>query len=237
MNKLIIKAEKKAVSALKKKITRCLDSGFSHVDYTMERYHKHFYLKELWKSLYVVVSAKFHTDQSDCSSLESVAAVFRKMDCAVRDLRQWIEIKMEHHTFRVLESDGQLYIVATGMDALPISICMRDLVNLVVAYDRYIGNNDFPPLLNKVMLEVAAEEKAKEILTMTARTLVEDILEGQDVKLEVRMQKNGRLCCTIGKFLGWKPNKVFRTSFDTFREDFARALKEYQTGTGNFCYQ
>lgn len=237
MNKLIVKAEKKAVSVFKKEIARRWDSGVLPKDYTVERYQKHFYLKELWKSLYAVASAKFYTDRSDCNSLESVMSAFRNTVCTVRHLRKWIEIKFENHTFRVLESDGQFYIVATSMEAFPIKMNIADLVNVVLAYNDYIGRNDFPSLLQKLMLEFKAEEKAKEILTMTARTLIEDIQEAQNVKFDVRMQKNGRLCCTIRQRISWLPNKVFRTSFDTFREDFIRALREYKRRVGDFCYQ
>ena len=254
MKKLLAKAERKAVSVLKTELVKRRDGCIGLSYHRSERYLKHFYLKEFWKIYYQMVARQSDTEGCDCTTMDSILLAFRnaaaepasqasagkdavqpEADKAtvepawdVRNLRKWIEIRLPHHIFRVLESDGNLYIVAESMDAFPITMHVDSLVKTVCAYDNYTGDLDFSKLMNNALLEVTAEEKSIQMLTMTARTLVEDVLDDETVRFDVRRQKNGRLCCTIHKWASWLPNKVFRTSFDTFRSDFIEAYKDFK---------
>ena len=229
MDKLIARAEKKTVAVLRKELFKRSNYGVGVSDFKAERYLKHYYLKEFWKVFYQIADGRFKTGACDCSSMDNIFSTLQQHEgWTLRNLLNWIEIKTAHHTFRILEAKGAFYIVAAGMDALPVNMTLSSLVKVVTAFDEYMANNDFIEILNQAMLENSAEEKAKEILTMTARTFVEDLLEGEDVNFEVHMQKNGRLCCTINPRITWLPTKVFRTSFETFREDFIKAYKAYK---------
>jgi hypothetical protein len=154
--------------------------------------------------------------------------LFRGRDLSVRNLPGWVEVKLPDKTFRIIEADRVFYIVASSMDGFPIEIPLARLLDTILAFDLYTQETDLGAILNKTMLEVSADEKAKQILTMTARTLIEDVLKGEHVRFEVTQQKNGRLCCKILRFASWFPNKIFRTSFETFREDFIKAYDEFR---------
>ena len=263
MKKLLAKAEKKAVSVLKAELVKRRDGCIGLSYHRLERCLKYFYLKEFWKIYYQMVARQSDTGGCDCTTMDSILSAFRNaaaesasqpsagkdavrpevvkgavaqaalQDCTVRNLRKWVEVKLSHHIFRILESDGTLYIVAQSMDAYPVTMSADSLVKTVAAYDCYVGNVDFTTLLSSALLDVEAEEKSTTILTTTARTLVEDVLKEENISFDVRRQKNGRLCCTIHKWASWLPNKVFRTSFDTFRSDFIEAYKDFRLRNGS----
>lgn len=243
MKRLLDKTEKKAVSALKKELIRRRHGCLCLSDHRAERYLKHFYLREFWKIFYLMIANQ--SGDAGCPNvvLDSVLSAFRAAadnsalkDCIVRNLRKWVEVKLSHHTFRILDSDGTLYIVAESMDAFPVTMHLDNLIKTLAAYNAYAGEMNFSTLLNNVLLDVETEEKSNMILTMTARTLIEDLLE-EDVRFDVRRQKNGRLCCTIHKWASWLPNKVFRTGFDTFRDDFIQAYRDFKLRNSSFVWQ
>lgn len=239
MEKIITKAEKLSVNLLKKEIARRKKNGVIVLDYKSERYLKHFYLKGFWKQYYSVCCDRYESVLTDCGSLDLISGVFQQQElkeCTVRNLRQWIEVRFANTTFRILDSEGRFYVVATSMDAFQIKMNVDDLVKVLVAYDDYAKPENVDALLQQVLLEVSAEEKSIQLLTMTARALVADLLEGDDVKFEVQIQKNGRLCCTLLPWASWLPGKVFRTSLETFREDFIKAFKDFRTRRGKFGY-
>lgn len=252
MNKLISRAEKKAIRVLKKELLRRMDGCINISDHRYERYLKYFYLKEFWKFYFPIATEHFKPEGCDCTGIEEVFSffeqalikdsyamssfsspsaddrLFRGRDLSVRNLHGWVEVKLPDKTFRIIQADRIFYIVASSMDGFPIEIPLARLLDTILAFDLYTQETDLGAILNKTMLEVSADEKAKQILTMTARTLIEDVLEGEHVRFEVTQQKNGRLCCKILRFASWFPNKIFRTSFETFREDFIKAYDEFR---------
>ena len=252
MIKLISKAEKKAIRVLKKELLRRMDGCINISDHRYERYLKYFYLKEFWKIYFPIATEQFKPEGCDCTCIEEVFSFFEQTlikdsyampsfsspsadgrlfsgrDLSVRNLHGWVEVKLPDKTFRIIEADGIFYIAASSMDSFPIEIPLARLLDTILAFDQYTQETDLGAILNKTMLEVSADEKAKQILTMTARTLIEDVLNGEHVRFEVTQQKNGRLCCKIFRFASWLPNKIFRTSFETFREDFIKAYDEFR---------
>lgn len=267
MKRLLVKAEMKAVSVLKTELVKRRDGCIGLSDHRSERCLKHFYLKEFWQIFYQMVARQSDTEGCDCATMDSILSAFQNAaaesaslasagkdslqpedgkgaleqtvlkDCTIRNLRKWVEVKLSHHTFRILDSDGTLYIVAESMDAFPVTMQLDSLIKTVAAYDAYAGEVDFSTMLSNVLLEVETEEKSTMMLTMTARKLVEDLLEEENVRFDVRIQKNGRLCCTIHKWASWLPNKVFRTSFETFRDDFIEAYKDFKLRNRCFVWQ
>lgn len=231
MYKIVAHAEKKTISALKKELVKRRDGCIGLSDHRLGRYLKYFYLKEFWKIFFQNFTKRYEEEARDFTCMDPIIASFSHLDptqCTVRNLRGWVEVKFAHHTFRILEADGVFYIVAASMDAFPITMHASSLVAAVAAYDEYTGHLDFDALYDRALLDITAEEKCRQMLTLTARALIEDVLEGESVRFDVRQQKNGRLCCTIYKWASWLPNKVFRTSFETFREDFVKAYKEFK---------
>lgn len=238
-DKLIAKAEKKAVSVLKKEMVRRRKGCIGLSDHRVGRYLKRFYLKEFWKTFYQMAARKFEGEECDFVSEESLCSVLADLlpkTCRARNLHGWVEIRFAHHTFRLLESEGVFYVVAASMDAFPVAMHADSLVAIITAYDAYTGATDLDALLNEALLEITAEEKMREILTLTARNHIQDLLKNEDVSFEVRQQKNGRLCCTIRPLASWLPGKVFRTSFETFREDFIKAYTDFKRTTVCSCF-
>lgn len=237
MEKILAQAEKKTISALKKELVKRRDGCIGLSDPRLGRYMKHFYLKELWKIFFQNFTKRYEEEGRDFTCVDSVISAFSHLDpakCMVRNLRAWVEVKLAHHTFRILEAEGVFYVVAESMDAFPITMHAASLVAAVTAYDDYTDQMDFNALLDQTLLDIAAEDKCQQMLTMTARALVEDILKGEDVRFEVSQQKNGRLCCTIHRWASWFPDKVFRTSFETFREDFIKAYEDFKSRNSSF---
>ena len=235
MEKMITKAEKSAVNMLKKEIARRRRTGVGISGHNSERYLKRLYLKGFWKQFYNVCCDRYESALTDCGSLDFISEVFQQQgfkECTVRNILKWIEVRFANTTSRILESEGRFYIVPTSMDAFQIKMNVADLFKVLVAYDNYASPENVDALLRQVLLEVSAEEKSIQLLTMTARALIADLLEGDDVKFEVQMQKNGRLCCTILPWASWLPSKAFRTSLETFREDFIKAFKDFKTRKG-----
>jgi hypothetical protein len=157
---------------------------------------KHFYLKELWKTFFQIFTNRYEKEGCDFICMDSLISAFSHLypaKCMVRNLRAWVEVKLAHHTFRILEAEGVFYVVAESMAAFPITMHAASLVAAVTAYDDYTDQMDFNALLDQTLLDIAAEDKCQQMLTMTARVLVEDILKGEDVRFEVSQQKNGRL--------------------------------------------
>ena len=239
VEKIITKAEKLAVNMLKKEISRRRRTGVGIAGHNSERYLKHFYLKGFWKQFYNVCCERYEAALTDCGSLGYISEVFQQQgfkECTVRNILKWIEVRFANTTFRILESEGRFYVVATSMDAFQIKMNVADLFKVLVAYDSYTSPENVDALLQQVLLEVSAEEKSIRLLTLTARALIADLLEGDDVKFEVRMQKNGRLCCTILPWASWLPSTMFRTSLETFREDFIKSFKDFRTRKCKFGY-
>lgn len=235
MNSLVLKAEKKAVLALKKEI-KARNLGKSLDNNVVRKQMKAWYLRRLWKLTYDLAADKFCHDGSRTAALTDIAAVLKTLPdgkCTVGETPAWLHVKLANHAYLVTESNGSLYITATGMATFPVRMTPEDLVALIEAFDSYLGTTDVEQLFEKAVLEYHAEEKSMEILTLTARSLIQDLLKVCDVKFEVRKQKNSRLCCTIFNPASWMPNKVFRTSFETFPEDFIAAYRDFKLRDSN----
>ena len=221
MEVLMTKAQKKAVKALKKELARRDDYGYRELkSYVSGGYMHRIYFREYWKTFFELASKEFGDKGCDC--------------CTIDELVQ--EICLPHNTFRVVEAKGCLHIVASSMDGFPVTMPAKKLIELLLAYDEYSAKIDIEAQMEQAVMEVSVEAKSRQMLTQTASLLIEDILKTEQFRFDVRMQKNGRLCCTIHKWASWMPNKVFRTSFENFREDFIEAYKDFKRRNSVCCY-
>lgn len=239
MEVLMTKAQKKAVKALKKELARRDDYGYRELkSYVNGGYMHRIYFREYWKAFFKLASKEFGEKGCNCRTIDELVqeiCMYAHGECAVKCLRAWAEICLPHNTFRVLEAEGCLHIVASSMDGFPVTMPAKKLIELLLAYDEYSAKIDIEALMEQAVMEVSVEAKSRQMLTQTASLLIEDILKTEQFRFDVRMQKNGRLCCTIHKWASWMPNKVFRTSFETFREDFIEAYKDFKR-RNSVCY-
>ena len=116
------------------------------------------------------------------------------------------------------------------MDTFLIGMNTERLVSMVESFDAFLGKDDveIEQVFERALMEYHAQKKCEEILTMTALTLIQDLIDDEKISFEVKQQKNGRLCFTINRRASWLPSKVFRTTFETLREDFAKAYDEFK---------
>ena len=239
MEKLIAKAQKKTVKVLKKELARRGDYGYRELmSYVDGGYMHSIYIIEYWKAFFKLAEKEFGEKGCDCSSVEGLVKEFEKSApdrCAVRLFRAWTEIRLTRTTFRILEEEGALHVAASCLEGFPVTMPAKTLVEMLLAYDEYCETLDLDALMEQAVMEVSVEAMSRQMLTQTASLLIEDILQTEKFRFDVRMQKNGRLCCTIHKWASWMPNKVFRTSFETFREDFIEAYKDFKC-RNSVCY-
>ena len=239
MDTVIIRAEKQAVSALIKEF-KCREAYHSLEKPRGRQLLKVWFLKELWRRV-CRLGSKVTEEGTVLESLHSVYLTFAgllKDGCRITETPAWVQIKLVNHTYWISQSNGCLYITAGNMDTFPIKISAERLVSMIHSFDAYLGNNQsfVDEVFEAAVIEYYAAKKSEEILKATAMNLIGDLID-EKISFEVKLQKNGRLCFTIDKRASWLPNKVFRTTFETLREDFSKAYKEYKAQYSKRTYQ
>jgi hypothetical protein len=103
----------------------------------------------------------------------------------------------------------------------------EDAARLIIAIDEYL--DQWEKSIDEALLAYRAEQQACEMLKTTAMVLIGDLIENTpNITFKLKLQKNGRLCCTLIGPDYWNQKTLFRTSWETFREDFARALTAFE---------
>lgn len=240
MNAIINKAEKKAISALMKEIKR--REGYHSLENPRaKRLLKQWFVKEFWRRVNELAVKEAAQDPVpvDLRSLASSFATLCKGGCVVKETPAWIEIRLTNHSYWISCSEEKLYITGGHMDTFLIGMNTERLVSMVEAFDAFLGKNDveIEQVFERALMEYQAQKKCEVILTRTALTLIQDLIDDEKISFEVKQQKNGRLCFTINRRASWLPNKVFRTTFETLREDFAKAYDEFKKERNRVCCQ
>ena len=231
MKGIIKKAEKKAISALMKEIKR--REGYRSLENPRaKRLLKMWFVKEFWRRVHELTAKAAIEDifPADLHSLSISFAIHCKGGCTVNKTSAWTEIKLPNHSYWITCSEDKLYITARRMDTFPVAMSAERLASMIEAFDASLGKNytEIDLLFERALMEYHAQKKSEEILTMTAKSLIQDLIDDENISFEVRQQKNGRLCFAIIRRASWLPNKVFRTTFETLREDFAKAYNEFK---------
>ena len=231
MKGIIKKAEKKAISALMKEIKR--REGYRSLENPRaKRLLKMWFVKEFWRRVHELTAKAAIEDifPAYLHSLSISFAIHCKGGCTVNKTSAWTEIKLPNHSYWITCSEDKLYITPRRMDTFPVAMSAERLASMVEAFDASLGKNDaeIDLLFERALMEYHAQKKSEEILTMTAQALIQDLIDDEKISFEVKQQKNGRLCFTINRRASWLPNKVFRTTFQTLREDFAKAYDEFK---------
>ena len=111
MDTVIIRAEKRAVSALIKEIKR-REAYHSLEKHRGRQLLKVWFLKELWRRVYRIAS-KMAEEDTFPESLHSVYLAFAglsKDGCIITKTPAWVQIKLTNHTYWISQSSGCLYI-------------------------------------------------------------------------------------------------------------------------------
>ena len=231
MERLIKKADRKAIAALIGKI-KCSDSS-GHLNNPKERrYWKARYISELWNQVFDIANDKA-TDETGPvgQARESIMNLLRSRlpyTISVSHNSLWTTLRLANCSYLLSESKDGLVISATTPASKLSRLSPDEATRLIMAFDSHIGKAD--QVIEDALKAYMTEKKSSEMLHTAASAILTDILATEkNVWFNISLQKNGRLCCRVMEFAEWLPGKTFRTSWGNLKVDFTYALKDLRT--------
>ena len=232
MDRLIKKADRKAVAALKEKI-KCSDYN-GHLNNTkVRRYWKDRYIRALWEHVFDLANDKSTDETGPVSEArESITNLLQSRltyPITVSKNSLWTTIKLANRSYFLCEADDGLVISATMPTAKLLSKLSPDEASrLIIAYDNHIASVE--QIVEDALKAYMKEKKSSEVLHTAARAILSDLLAAEkNVWFNIRLQKNGKLCCRVMEYADWLPGMTFRTDWENLRADFTKALKDLRT--------
>ena len=232
MDRLIKKADRKAVAALKENIKRSDYNGQLN-NPKVRRYWKDSYIRALWEHMFDLANDKSTDDTGPVSEArESITNLLQSRltyPITVSKNSLWTTIKLANHSYFLCESDDGLVISTTIPTAELLSKLSPDEASrLIIAYDNHIASVE--KIVDDTMTAYMKEKKSSEVLHTAASAILSDMLAAEkNVWFNIRLQKNGRLCCRVMEYADWLPGTTFRTDWENLRADFTKALKDLRT--------
>ena len=232
MDGLIKKACLKAVAALKEKI-KCSDHDGHLNNPKVRRYWKDSYIRALWEHMFDLANDKSTDDTGPVSEArESITNLLQSRltyPITVSKNSLWTTIKLANHSYFLCESDDGLVISTTIPTAELLSKLSPDEASrLIIAYDNHIASVE--KIVDDTMTAYMKEKKSSEVLHTAASAILSDLLAAEkNVWFNIKLQKNGRLCCRVMEYADWLPGTTFRTDWENLRADFTKALKDLRT--------
>ena len=232
MDKILHKAELKAVAALKEKI-KCSDHDGHLNNPKVRRYWKDRYIRVLWEHVFDQANDKSTDETGPVSEArESITNLLQSRlpyPITVSKNSLWTTIMLANRSYLLCESDDGLVISATMPAAKLLSKLSADEASrLIIAFDNHIGGVE--PIVEDTLKAYMTDKKASEVVHTAASAILSDLLAVEkNVWFNISLQKNGRLCCRVMEYAEWLPGKTFRTSWDNLKEDFTNALKDLRT--------
>ena len=232
MDGIIKKASRKAVAALKENIKRSdYDGHLNNPEVRM--YWKDRYIRALWEYVFDLANDK-STDETEpvSEAIESITNLLQSRltyPITVSKNSLWTTIKLANCSYFLCESDDGLVISVTIPAAELLSKLSADEASrLIIAFDNHIASAE--QIVEDTLKAYMKEQKASEVLHTAASAILSDLLATEkNVWFNIRLQKNGKLCCRVIEYADWLPGKTFRTTWDNLRVDFAEALKDLRT--------
>lgn len=232
MDRLIKKASRKAVAALKEKI-KCSDHDGHLNNPKVRRYWKDRYIRVLWEHVFNLANDK-STDETGpvCEARESITNLLQSRlpyPITVSKNSLWTTIKLANRSYLLCESEDGLIISATMPAGKLLSRLSADEASrLIIAYDNHIASVE--KIVDDTMKAYMKEKKLSEVLHTAACAILSDLLATEkNVWFNISLQKNGRLCCRVMEYADWLPGTTFRTDWENLRADFTKALKDLRT--------
>ena len=196
------------------------------------RYWKNKYLRELWKHCFLLGNKELLSPPvPGHEMIKAVASALKDMakdGCNIIGTQSWTSVKLAHHSYILSEGEGVMFATAHNTCAQPSLMSAEDTARIMIAFDDFL--TEWEKEIDDALLAYSSEKKACLLLKMAAASLLEDILAlNPGIDFRMKMQKNGKLKCTIIRKASWLPDKVFRTTWEDLRSDFVEALKDYYT--------
>ena len=232
MDRLIKKADRKAAPALKESIKRS-DYNSQRNNPKVRRCWKDSYIRALWEHMFDLANDKSTDDTGPVSEArESITNLLQSRltyPITVSKNSLWTTIKLANHSYFLCESDDGLVISTTIPTAELLSKLSPDEASrLIIAYDNHIASVE--KIVDDTMTAYMKEKKSSEVLHTAASAILSDLLAAEkNVWFNIRLQKNGRLCCRVMEYADWLPGTTFRTDWENLRADFTKALKDLRT--------
>lgn len=227
MTEIIIKADRKAKASMSVTIERS-DKYASNGNHTQwRRYWKDKYLREFWSHAFRLANEAWEGTPANKDEILRYIEEYSRGNCRITKTSAWADVKLRNTTYIISESGKQIFITAFNTTAQRSSMSSEDTARLIIAIDEYL--DQWEKSIDEALLAYRAEQQACEMLKTTAMVLIGDLIEKTpNITFKLKLQKNGRLCCTLIGPDYWNQKTLFRTSWETFREDFARALTEFE---------
>ena len=229
MDRLIKKADRKAVAALKEKI-KCSDNDGHMNNPKVRRYWKDRYIRMLWEHVFDLANDKSTDETGPVSEArESITNLLQSRlpyPITVSKNSLWTTIKLANRSYLLCESDDGLVISATMPAAKLLSRLSADEASrLIIAFDNHIASVE--QIVEDALKAYMKEKKSSEVLHAAASAILSDLLATEkNVWFNISLQKNGYFRCRVMELAEWMPGKTIRTDLEHLREDFIGALKD-----------
>ena len=229
MKKLIQKAAKRARACLQDYLNEATRLDFT--SFTFRRILAGVYSQELWSVANALLNERHYTEDEHVVTTEEVErTALNKFGtrCEVVHLFAWMELRLRNGSYLFADSDNQLNVKMFNTDLLEVKAPIEDLLNMLQTLDEYLGTIDINEIVNDAIMVYKAEKKASEILIQTLMSQLPGFALAGDESLNVKVLKNGRLLCTLSAEPIWVQDRVFRTSVETFADDFLKAYAKFK---------
>jgi hypothetical protein len=178
------------------------------------------YIRAFWTQINELATHAYGGQRLEKFTLESLRELFVQRQSERIKLiyvRTWIQVSFPTISFLINTSESGIYITATNMGTYPVKMTAQHLIDMLIAIDDYLST-DLDSHIKDIITSTCAEVKANQMLTTTAMSLVEDMIDGKDLALKLRLHK-GKMYCDIHDLRYWRKTITFRTSIETLRED------------------
>jgi hypothetical protein len=178
----------------------------------------------VWRKLNELVHRVNRDLETENLSWDSVAVTVQGWNSDkvhVTNVRAWMQMWFGNNLYLLTQKEGKLYITSSDMGTFPVKMPLDRLREMLTAFDAYLAT-DIHSVVTSALTACHAQVKANELLTTAALSLIHDLLQGKDLKIAMRQHRD-RMYCEVKESEWWGTKRTFRTSLETFREDFAVA--------------
>lgn len=182
------------------------------------------FVKLFWKKLNELTQRAFRGCSPDCLTLDSLKSFVSGIqydNLKFADMKLFCKISLPNQSYIFSESQDGLMITAVDMDTFPVTVPISKMMEMLEAFNDYLAN-DINSLVTSALTACHAKVKGDELLTMTAKSLLSDMLEGRSHPVNMRQHKD-RIYCEVRNGSKWGTRATFRTTLETLREDFKLA--------------
>ena len=181
------------------------------------------YTEMLWATLNELAVRAFRDHPVKRPEWDEATPIFlacQSENVKVTVMGKWVQIKMSNTTFLLSESERSYYITSADRGTSEVKMPLDKLVEMLIAFDAMLAGAG--SMARDIVAYCSAMKKCDEILTVTGRGLVADLLEGTEI--EFAMHKQGdRIYCYLSYGGYWGKKIKFKTSLETLRDDLKLA--------------